>query len=317
MKNILKKFGIYFGIFAVTIVLFLLPLVNNLKMGFAIAILLQLFLYIYLAQAWNLIGGLAGLFSLGHSVYFGIGAYSLIITTNRFHMNPWLGVIIGISISIIISILVGISSSRLSGLFFAMFTLGLIKIFSDLSTQWTTLTGGSQGITTPKYLTIGTSQAYYIFLIMCILSVSFIWILRRSKLGTCCVAIRENESFARSLGVKTELWKILIVMISSIMVCLSGFIFAMYIRGIYPTMVFSFNMSTKMIIVTLIGGSGMVFGPLVGGIIIIIDELIRASLGSAYGGVSYIIYGLMLVLLILFLPNGLIEKMERKNKYLQ
>lgn len=314
MKNKVIKSCIFFGIFVIILILFLLPMIKSSKMGFFIAIFLQLFLYVYLAQAWNLIGGMTGLFSLGHSVFFGIGAYSLIITTSRFHQSPWLGVVIGISLSIILSILVGITSSRLSGLFFAMFTLGLIKILSDLSSQWTRLTGGDQGIATPPHITLGTSQAYYIFLIMCILSVIFIWFLRRSKLGTICMAIRDNERFAKSLGVKTELWKVMIVIISSIMVCLSGFIFAMYIRGIYPTMVFSFSMSTKMIIVTLIGGSGTVFGPLVGVIIIIIDELIRTSLGSAYGGISYIIYGVLLVLLIIFLPNGLLGRISKKTK---
>jgi len=314
LRSKVKKIGIIFSVFIFLLILFLIPMIKNPKIGFIIAILLQFFLYVYLAQAWNLVGGITGLFSLGHSLFFGIGAYSLMITTVKFNMNPWSGIVIGITLCIIISILVGITSSRLSGLFFAMFTIGLIKIFLDISVQWIKITGGSHGIVTPGALTINTKQAYYIFLIMCILSIFFVWFIRKSRLGTMCVSIRENENFAKTLGVRTDIWKIVIFMISAVMVCLAGFIFAMYFRAIYPTMAFSFSMSTKMIIVTLIGGAGTVLGPLLGGIIIIIDELIRVWMGSSYAGISYIVYGILLVLLIIFFPKGLMGKISSKIK---
>ncbi len=290
------------------------PAIRDKRIGFGTAILLQLFLYVYLAQAWNLVGGITGLFSLGHSVFFGIGAYSLIVATNKLHLSPWWGVAIGIGLCLIVAVVIGMTSSRLSGLFFAMFTIGLIKIMLDISVQWTTVTGGSQGITTPKSITINTTEAYYIFLGMCVLAVLVCGVLRRARIGTLCASIRENEVFAKSLGVRVGIAKISMVTISALMVCIAGFVFAMYIRGIYPTMAFSFAMSTKMIIVALIGGPGTVVGPLLGGFVIVIDELIRAWLGSAYGGISYIVYGAVLIIIINALPKGIIGIMKGKKE---
>lgn len=128
------------------------------------------------------------------------------------------------------------------------------------------------------------------------------------------IALRENEDLAKSLGVNTAKWKIIASIVSAVMASGVGSYYALYIRSVQPSAVFTFNVTMKIMIVAFVGGKGTVKGPVFGAIIIIIDELIRGWLGGTYAGLPGIIYGVILALVILFLPDGLISILRKKKK---
>ena len=291
-----------------------LPFFPSPSTTYFMGLILQVMLFVYLAQAWNLAGGLAGLFSLGHSAYFGIGAYAYAIGVAKYGLHPVACFAIGLFLSAILAVVTGLISTRLSGMFFAMVTLGLNEILLNLASQLTWLTNGDAGTYLRKQFTISFATAYWVFFALCIAAFVLMALIRHSKLGTLCVAIKENEGFSRAIGVNTGLWKIVILLISAMMVSIGGGFFAMYQGIVAPTMVFSFSISIKMLIVTMIGGMGTVFGPLAGAVLIVFDELVRAWFGSTFGGVSLVAYGTILVVCVLFLPKGIMERLRPANR---
>ncbi|MCC0013982.1 MAG: branched-chain amino acid ABC transporter permease [Rhodobiaceae bacterium] len=308
--RVLRNAG--YGLVALLVtVIAILPMFDSQSVTYAMGLILQIMLFVYLAQAWNIAGGFAGLFSLGHAAFFGLGAYAYAIGSAKYGLDPVVCFAIGISLAAGLGVITAVISTRLSGMFFAMVTLGLNEILLNLASQLTWLTNGSAGTYLRKQFTVDATTAYYIFLVLCILIFMLAALVRHSKLGTMCVAVKENEAFARALGVNPAPWKIAAVVISAIMTAIGGGFFAMYQGIVSPTMVFTFAVSIKMLIVTMIGGMGTLWGPLVGSFLILFDELVRASLGAAFGGVSLIAYGAILVFAALFLPKGIMEAVRK------
>lgn len=288
-----------------------LPLFPSPKGTYAMSLLMQIMLFIYLAQAWNIAGGFAGLFSLGHSAFFGLGAYSYAVGVSKYGLDPALCFAIGMTLAALLGVVTAIISTRLSGMFFAMVTLGLNEILLNLASQLSWLTNGDAGAYLRKQYTITPQTAYFAILGMCIAIFCVAALVRHSKLGTIAVAVKENEAFARALGVNPAPWKIAIVVISAMATAIGGSFFAMYQGIVAPSMVFSFSISIKALIVTMIGGIGTLWGPLLGSFLVLLDELVRAILGSAFGGISLLVYGAILIFAALFLPKGMMEALRR------
>jgi branched-chain amino acid transport system permease protein len=281
------------------------------KVSYAVSLLMQIMLFIYLAQAWNIAGGFGGLFSLGHSAFFGLGAYSYAVGVSKYGLDPIACFAIGMALAGLLGVLTAIISTRLSGMFFAMVTLGLNEILLNLASQLSWLTNGDAGAYLRKQFTISPQTAYYGILGLCIGIFVVAAVVRNSKLGTIAVALKENEPFARALGVNPAPWKIAIVVISAVATAIGGSFFAMYQGIVAPSMVFSFSISIKALIVTMIGGIGTLWGPLLGSFLVLFDELVRAVLGSAFGGISLMVYGAILIFSALFLPKGVSEALRR------
>lgn len=289
----------------------ILPLFPSPGTTYAMGLILQIMLFVYLAQAWNIAGGFAGLFSLGHSAFFGLGAYAYAVGVGKYGLNPVLCFGIGAFLAACLGAVTAIVSTRLSGMFFAMVTLGLNEILLNLASQMNWLTNGDAGSYLRKQFTMNPAAAYYVFLGLCIAIFMVAAVVRYSKLGTMCIAAKENEAFARALGVRPGPWKAGAVVISAIATAIGGGLFAMYQGIVTPSMVFTFTVSVKMLIVAMIGGVGTVWGPLLGSFLVLFDELVRAAMGSSFGGVSLVAYGIILICSALFLPKGIIEAIRR------
>lgn len=288
-----------------------LPMFPSPRVSYAVSLLMQIMLFIYLAQAWNIAGGFAGLFSLGHSAFFGLGAYSYAVGVSKYGLDPVVCFAIGMALAGALGVVTAIISTRLSGMFFAMVTLGLNEILLNMASQLSWLTNGDAGAYLRKQFTITPQTAYYGILGLCIGIFAVAALVRHSKLGTIAVALKENEAFARALGVNPAPWKIAIVVISAVATAIGGGFFAMYQGIVAPSMVFSFSVSIKALIVTMIGGIGTLWGPLLGSFLVLFDELVRAVLGSAFGGISLLVYGAILIFSALFLPKGMSEALRR------
>lgn len=294
------------------IVLFAYPLV--IRNPFYIHIFIMIFFYIFLALAWNVVGGFAGQLSLGHTVFYGIGAYTSTLLFIKLGISPWLGMFAGGILAAVTSAVIGIPCFRLHGPFFAMSTLALGEVFRILATYWRDLTQGSMGITIPVKFGwknfIFEEKAIYYYIILGLLSAALgiSSLIQRSRFGSNLVALREDEEAAASLGINVSRNKLWAMMISAFLAALGGSFSAQYILFIDPDAEFSVGLSLLMAILAILGGIGTVWGPVIGAAVLVpIQEFLRAWLGSSLHGLHLFIYGGLLIIVVTFLPYGILD----------
>ena len=311
MATALKPHYFYLGS------VFILALLPLLGMGdFILHILIITLLYAFMGQAWNILGGFCGQFSVGHTAFFGVGAYGMTILFNHFHINPYWGIPAGIFVSILLALLIGFISLQLQGIFFSLATVALVEILRTLTLYFRDITFGSLGMTLPNSFALKKIEYYYLVMGMVVFCYLVAALLRKSKYGTFMVAIRENEDRARSLGIETSRIKIFAAVISAAITSLSGSFYALYVLLIEPAVGFSFLLSIKIIIVVIIAGIGTLLGPLLGAFVAIVpDELIRSWLGGAYTGIAGIIYGSVLVIVVKLKPQGILHIFGRTRRF--
>ena len=282
-------------------------------------------LYAISASAWNLIGGYAGQVSVGHSVFFGAGAYIALAVYHHWGLPPIAGVPLGILVSILIAIVVGVPSFRLRGHYFAMATIAVAELARIAVANWEWL-GAAIGLSGPAIprtmldLSFRSSiPYYYIFLAILALLLFLTWRLERSRIGFYLRAIKGNERAASSLGVRVARYKLYTLMLSAAFTAVAGALYVMMIGFIDPESGVGILISVEMVIMAALGGAGTLFGPLLGAAILVpLKEILNAQFGGGGTGITYMIYGGIIVLLARFRPGGLIgiwqELMDRKPR---
>jgi branched-chain amino acid transport system permease protein len=285
-------------------------------------VMIVIFLFAFLGAAWDLIGGYAGQLSLGHAAFFGIGAYTSTYLFVNFQITPWIGMLAGGLLATLIAAFIGFLCFRygLRGPFFALATLAFAEVLRLIATNWTVI-GGSLGILIPLQksslvtLTFTHKANYYfIILFMMLLGIGITYLIDRSKMGLYLMAIREDEDAAESAGVNTTRYKLWAISISAFLTAMAGTFYAQYIMYISPEEVFGIHFSIEMILRPIIGGSGTVLGPVIGAFVLgPLSELARVYLGG-YSGVHLMIYGLIVILVVLFLPDGIGPRLKELFK---
>jgi branched-chain amino acid transport system permease protein len=282
--------------------------------------------YAYMAVAWNILGGYAGQHSLGHALFMGIGAYTSTYLFTRLGLTPWIGMWLGGALAGLTGWFVGYLCFRygLKGPYFALVTIAMAEAAVYLVNNITAV-GGAQGLevawtgSAPLLMQFdGKSGYYYVILVMSILAVWLSsWLIKR-RFGYQLVSVRENEDAAEALGVDTLRVKIQASIISAIMTALGGTFFAQYFTYINPRNVFGEGPSIQILLFAIIGGLGTVWGPVVGALVLVpVAELSRGWLGGSFAGAHILLYGTVLVLVMLFMPNGIVglyEKLRGKMK---
>jgi len=275
--------------------------------------------YAFIGQSWNIAGGFAGQLSFGHVAFFGVGAYASTILQMRFGFNPWWGLPASALAGAAAGGLIGVISFRagLKGSYFALITLAFAEVFRIVANS-VDITGGGLGMLIPMKQTAPNFQFgdrryfYFIILTLTALSIELALWLKASRFGARLAAIRENEDSARALGINVFVEKIKIMTISGAIAGAGGCFFAQYFLYIDPAVVFGVDKSVEMLLVSMIGGAGTVYGPLIGAVLLaVVSELTRSMF--SFQGLSLVIYGTLLVIIIAFLPNGLIELFKRKK----
>ena len=270
---------------------------SNFAINFGVLVLFAAFI----GQAWNLAGGFAGQLSFGHVVFFGVGAYTATIFQMKLGLSPWLALPGAAITGALVGALIGVLSYRagLRGSYFALITLAFAEVFRILanSVGWT---GGGLGMLIPLKPGVANFQFperigfYYVILALVALSILIAIWLTRSRFGARLAAIRENEDAARALGVDTFREKVKIMMLSGALAGMGGTFYAQYFLYIDPSIAFGVDRSVEMLLVTMIGGVGTVYGPLIGAILLTsVGELARIFTEAP--GLSLIIYGALLV----------------------
>jgi len=301
----------------ILIVLLILPTIFS---DYILGIFVMIFFYAYLGQCWNILTGYAGPISLGHSLYVGIGAYISTKLAMDFGIPPWIGMWIGGTGAALVGMSIGFLGFRfgLRGIYFVLLTIAFAEIgrlialhlkplghmmglFIDFKPGWT------------NFHFRGNLPYYYIGLGYVVFSLIVVRALEVSKWGRYFVALREDEDAAESLGINVFKYKMIAIGISSFMTALGGTFYANYIFYLHPTSVMSMWVSIEIIMRPIIGGIGTLFGPLIGSLLLTpLSEIARSYFTKAgLEGIHIVIYGLLLVVAVLFFPGGIFAFLKK------
>lgn len=283
-----------------------------------------IFFSCYLAQCWNLAAGYAGLFSLGHTVFLAIGAYTSTVLLRDFEISPWLGMLCGALIAAGIGAILSAIAFRyqVRGVFFAVVTLSSVEVFRGLFAGWELL-GGTSGIfliskEDPANMIFVSRIPYYeiILAMVVVIALGTYW-LERSRFGQYLMALREDEDTAEASGVPTFRCKIAIIAISAAATALGGTFYAQFLLFIVPETLFTFDHVLSMMLGTIVGGSGTVLGPVIGSMIfgVFSDTLRSLPMVNSREAASLvkIAYGILLMIVILRVPAGIVGFWQRRR----
>jgi len=298
-----KSFSIFGGTIAL---LALLPLFTNRSDVLTWSCLtLQ---YILLSQSWNIIGGYAGQVNLGHAAFFGLGA----LTTRYLWLAglPFpVSLLSGAFIATVFALLIGIPAFRLRGIYFVIGTLVLAEILKVvIDTRFPV----ASALSTETLLTYSLIPRYYLSLMGAVLSVIAVYFISRSRLGLGMMATREDEDAAKTSGVSILQNKLIAFAISTFLAGLAGGIFAFYMVAIQPGYVFSPIWTFDSVVIVFVGGIGTLIGPIIGSVFFV---LLKQWLSLHLPGGSHLaVFGVLFILVVLYMPDGFIEAIRRFGK---
>jgi branched-chain amino acid transport system permease protein len=275
-------------------------------------------LYAIAASAWNIVGGYAGQVSVGHVVFFGCGAYASMAAYTHFALPPLVGIPAGIVIAVAIAAVVGGPTLRLSGHYFSMATIAIAELARLIvtNTEWLGASPGLSGPAVPRNVFdlsfISSLPYYYIFLFVLAITLLITWWMTSSRMGFYLRAIKDSERAARSLGAPAARTKLYAYMLSAGLTSVAGALYAMMFGFIDPESGLGILISVKMLIMAALGGAGLLFGPLVGAAILVpLEELSNSWLGGHGAGLTFVVYGAIIVLISRFQPGGLLALANR------
>ncbi len=316
--NIDKKYLLLAGLI---IVLLLVPMMVT--RPYYLHVIIMCLLWAYLASSWNIVGGFAGQLSLGHGIYTATGAYITMMLFNTYGLSPWLGLFIGGGAAVLISVIIGYPTFGLRGAYYALATVaiseGIVVLINSTQELGPFRVGGAEGLIVKM---VGDSAAalqfsskmpyYYIILFMLFLVIAVSYWIKNSKLGYYLIALKEDEDAAAAMGINVRKSKLMAAMLSAFLTALGGVFYAVLIRYLEPNAIAGGSMSTQMVFLSIVGGSGTVLGPVIGGIILsLVSEIIRFYLGGQLMGLHLFIYGMIVLLVIIYQPKGIIAMFER------
>ena len=288
--------------------------------AFAIDILIRVLLFAFIGVAWNLMGGYAKQLSLGHAAYFGLGAYTSTILLVRFGISPWVGILAGGVVAMLASVPIGALCFRLRGPYFAIATIATAQVLMLLFLKFRDFAWGAEGTTIPNLGNAplmmqfpGKAGYYYLALVLLAIGLVITRLIERSWMGYYLIAVGEDQDAAEAIGVNVPRIKRDIYMISAFLTALAGTFYVQYIYFIDPATAFSFNVSVEAALVSIVGGIGTLWGPVLGTALLEpTSALLQSWLGSGRGGVQLIVYAAILMAVILWRPSGLIGLLTRR-----
>jgi branched-chain amino acid transport system permease protein len=276
---------------------------------YQLSFLLQLFMMVALAQSWNLISGMTGYVSFGHAAFFGVGAYSGALLLQA-GLPWWLAILAAATIALLVAVPLGFLTLRLRGPYFAIAMLGLNEVGRIIATLWVSLTGGGDGIPLAPALLPPLRWNYYAMLLLAVGACVLIARVYHSRFGLELRAIREDEGAAEMVGVNTTRNKVLAFMLSTIIPGAVGASFAMYTSFIDPSSVFASALNIQMIVIVMLGGSGTIWGPVLGAAIVV---LLREWLWASFPALHLLLMGAVIIVIVLFLPGGVLSLFAKRR----
>jgi len=275
-------------------------------------VMILIFMFGTMAVAWNIMGGYAGMFSFGQVAFFGIGAYTSSFLLITYHVNPWIGLIIGGLIAALVGAAIGYPCSNLRGHYFAIASIAFGEIVRTHFNNWK-LIGAAEGMTLPmmeesfENFMFHSSKLpyYYIMLAFLIISLIVCYFVATSKMGYYFRAIKESHDVAKVLGVNVVQYRLIAIMISAFLTAMAGTFYAQYVLYLDPESVLILPISVQIVLISMLGGAGSIMGPVIGAAILIpVSEVTRVMLGHKGTGIDMIIYGTLITLISVYQPKG-------------
>ncbi|MET4205920.1 branched-chain amino acid ABC transporter permease [Bradyrhizobium sp. LA2.1] len=278
-------------------------------------------LYAIAASAWNIVGGYAGQVSVGHVVFFGCGAYAAMGSYAKFGLSPLFGIPSGIVLAVGLAAIIGVPTLRLSGHYFSMATIAVAETVRLIvtNTDWLGAAVGLSGPTVPRNIFdlsfLSSLPYYYLFLVVLVITLFITWWMTNSRMGFYLRAIKDSERAARSLGAPASRTKLYAYMLSAALTSVAGALYAMMFGFVDPESGLGILISVKILIMAALGGAGLLFGPLVGAAILVpLEEISNSWLGGKGAGLTFVLYGAIIVLIARFQPGGLLSLFMGRRK---
>jgi branched-chain amino acid transport system permease protein len=304
------------GVVALAVLLALPAVVGS----YVVTVFIFIFFYAFLGQAWNIVGGYAGQLSVGHAAFVGIGAYTAAMLSLRAGVTPWIGMLAGGALAAALGALIGYLGFRfgLRGFYFVLLTVAFAESCRIVASN-TEAIGGALGLYitftgNPRQFQFQDNRAYYyIALGLMLIATALVAGIERRRFGVYLAAIREDENACEALGVNTFRYKMLAMIVSSFLTGVGGTFYAFYLFSLQPNTVFGIPLSVEIIIRPIVGGSGTILGPILGSFILSpLAEISRYYFArGGWTGTHLIVYGLLLIGVVLFLPEGAYPRLRR------
>lgn len=267
------------------------------------------------ATAWDILGGWTGQISLGHAAFVGLGAYTVAVTASAFDLAPWWAALIAMGLAAGLSLLWGRLTFGLRGSYFTLSTIAIAEILRLIAINERELTGGAQGIfifslAEPFGLDLFSRQVeFWLALAYLLLVLGVVTLLSGGRFGYSMRAVRENEASAMAAGINPTAIKLRAFMLSGALTALGGCLYGIYLSALQPQPLFELPLSVRIALVAIIGGRGTLLGPLVGAALLTVAaEVFRNTFADA----NLLIYGLLIVIVVLFVPKGMLGELERR-----
>jgi branched-chain amino acid transport system permease protein len=323
----------------VAAVIFLAAFPKFVESPYAIHMMVLFFLAVIMGEAWNLIGGYGGQYSVGHAAYFGIGAYTVIILLESKGVAPWLGLLPALLLAVLVAAIVGSITFRLRGPYFVLASIAVAEIFRLTALNWKGMTNGAEGILLSRIppLVVGGVTVtdfvskvpfYYLGLALAVVTVLVTVWFQGSKVGYYLQAIREDQDAANSLGIPLTKYKNIALMLSAVFTAWAGALYGLYVGFVDPQTAGGLDISVQIVLTAIIGGIGTIIGPVVGAALLVAlsealrsnvltDMLVGSGLVDAGSGIGrflrdnlshahMLIYGVLVALTILYMPDGVL-----------
>jgi len=295
---------------------------------YLVRVLTEVFFFAALGNAWNIIGGYGKQTSWASATFFSVGAYTGIILYTRYgEISPWISVHLAMALSVVLAIIIGMPCFRLRGVYFSIATIACATIFRQALIYFEGFTGGSLGIAFKirkiesfwKLSFRGEMPFYYIAFVWMIVTLLIVAYIERNRLGYYLRAICDDQDAAESLGINSSVVKLQAFIISCMMMTFTGTLYVFKLGYADPNTLASHDMSIRIGLVAILGGMGTLWGPTIGSLITVpLLELSNAYLQNFGGGAAgWAVYGLLIVIMVLYKPNGIIHIAEDVRNYFQ
>ena len=272
----------------------------------AMRYLMQMFLYITLGEMWNLLSGFAGMTSLGQQTFIGLAGYTVAMTTTVYKMNYGTGILVGTAVCIVTSSLLAFMLLKMEGMYFSITTWVIAEALGTFFLSWGYVgKGAGMNVSISPYPRI--DAIYGMSLILCFITLLVVYLMLNSRLGLGLIAMRDNITAAASMGVNIRRSKFVVYLIAAIFTGLAGSIMFINKGTIYPESGFSIGWTISMVFIVIIGGSGTIEGPIVGSVIYVFLQEFLAH----YPGWSNIILGIIAIIIILYMPEGIVGSVKK------
>jgi branched-chain amino acid transport system permease protein len=294
----------------VLVALIAFPLV--VKGTFPTHVMIMFFMFAMMGVAWNLLGGYAAMFSFGQAAFFGIGAYTSTILLMNYHVNPWIGLVVGGILAALTGAAIGIPCSNLRGHYFAIASIAFAEIVRICFNNWK-FVGAAEGLSLPllpeslgNFMFHSTKVPYYyIMLAFLVLSIFICWYITVNRGGFYLRAIKESHELAKGMGISFVRYRLYAIMVSAFLTAMAGTFYAQYILYLDPESVLILPISVQVVLVAMLGGAGTIMGPVIGAVILIpLSEYTRVWLGTKGTGVDMMLYGVLIMLISAYQPKG-------------